>query len=237
MGIVADNLSRIQNEIATACARAGRSTDEVRLMAVSKRQPPERLTEALATGIRLFGESRVQETVEKRALFPDDAEVHLIGHLQRNKSRDAARIYHAVDSIDAERTARALDDRLAEALAEAETPRRVMPILLEVNTSGEESKQGVTSYDELRRLVEAIIPLSHLEIRGLMTIGPISTDETRLRRAFADLREFRDRLKTTHPALELAELSMGMSNDFGYAILEGATTVRVGTAIFGERTR
>lgn len=237
MGIVADNLAQIQDEIATACTRAGRSIDAVRLMAVSKRQPVERLREAIATGIRLFGESRVQETAEKRSIFPADAEIHLIGHLQRNKSRDAARLYDAVDSIDAERTARALNDRLAEANEEGEHSLPVMPILLEVNTSGEESKQGVTTFDELEQLVDAILPLSRLTIRGLMTIGPISTDEKRLRRAFADLREYRDRLTTTHPELDLPELSMGMSNDFGYAILEGATTVRVGTSIFGERAQ
>jgi pyridoxal phosphate enzyme (YggS family) len=237
MGIVADNLAQIQDEIATACTRAGRSIDAVRLMAVSKRQPVERLREAIATGVRLFGESRVQETAEKRSIFPADAEIHLIGHLQRNKSRDAARLYDAVDSIDAERTARALNDRLAEANEEGERSLPVMPILLEVNTSGEESKQGVTTFDELEQVVDAILPLSRLTIRGLMTIGPISTDEKRLRRAFADLREYRDRLTATHPGLDLPELSMGMSNDFAYAILEGATTVRVGTAIFGERAQ
>jgi pyridoxal phosphate enzyme (YggS family) len=237
MGIVAENLARVQDEVARACARAGRSSGDVRLMAVSKRQPADRLAEALATGIRLFGESRVQETAEKRALFPDDAEVHLIGHLQRNKSRDAARLYHAVDSIAAERTARALNDRVREAQTDEETSPRVMPILLEVNTSGEESKQGVTSFDELRRLVDSVLPFSHLTIRGLMTIGPVSTDEARLRNAFAELRDYRDRLESLEPSLQLTELSMGMSNDFVYAILEGATTVRVGTAIFGERNR
>jgi pyridoxal phosphate enzyme (YggS family) len=179
-------------------------------------------------GLRLFGESRVQETAERRALFPDDAELHLIGHLQRNKARDAARLYAAVDSIDAERTARALNDRLQEA-------GRELPVLLEVNTSGEENKQGVRTYDELAQLVEAVLPLPAVAIRGLMTIGPISTDEVRLRSAFAALREFSVRLSTEFPDVTLSELSMGMSNDYHYAVMEGATTVRVGTALFGAR--
>ncbi len=197
-------------------------------MAVSKRQPAERIEEAVELGLRLFGESRVQETAERRALFPDDAELHLIGHLQRNKARDAARLYAAVDSIDAERTARALNDRLQEA-------ERNLPVLLEVNTSGEESKQGVRSYDELARLVEAVLPLPAVAIRGLMTIGPISTDEGRLRSAFATLREFSVKLSAEFPEATLSELSMGMSNDYHYAVMEGATTVRVGTALFGAR--
>ncbi len=228
MSHVAENLARITDRIQDACQKGGRAPDEVRLMAVSKRQPVERIREAVAAGLRLFGESRVQETEARRDLFPEDAEIHLIGHLQRNKARDAARLYHAVDSIDAERTARALHDRLAE-------QERRMPILLEVNTSGEESKQGVCTYDQLTALVSAVTPLTALTITGLMTIGPISTDEGELRRAFASLRKFSERLARDFPNLPLSELSMGMSNDYEYAILEGATTVRVGTALFGAR--
>ncbi|MFW5826968.1 MAG: YggS family pyridoxal phosphate-dependent enzyme [Alkalispirochaeta sp.] len=228
MGLVAAHLERISERIDEACSHVGRSSSEVRLMAVSKRQPAERIEEAVELGLRLFGESRVQETAERRALFPDDAELHLIGHLQRNKARDAARLYAAVDSIDAERTARALNDRLQEA-------ERNLPVLLEVNTSGEESKQGVRSYDELARLVEAVLPLPAVAIRGLMTIGPISTDEGRLRSAFATLREFSVKLSAEFPEATLSELSMGMSNDYHYAVMEGATTVRVGTALFGAR--
>ena len=230
MDTVADNLARIRERMDSACVRAGRSPDDVRLMAVSKRQSPERLAAAVACGLRLFGESRVQESVQKWDLFPPDATVHLIGHLQRNKARDAARMYHAVDSIDAERTAVALNDRLTEV-------DRRMPVLLEVNTSGEESKQGVDTFDDLRRLVDATRSLDRITVAGLMTIGPISSEEARLRGAFAQLRDFRDRLVATFPELDLAELSMGMSNDLEYAILEGATTVRVGTALFGVRDR
>ena len=198
-------------------------------MAVSKRQSDERVSEAVALGLRLFGESRVQETREKISLFPADAEIHLVGHLQRNKARDAASLYHAVDSIDATRTAAALDARLAE------TNRR-MSVLVEVNTSGEEQKHGVRTFEELVEVASSIVAAARLTMRGLMTIGPISRDELVLRRAFAMLRDYRDRLAPQMPDSELPELSMGMSNDLEEAILEGATTIRVGTALFGERT-
>ncbi len=229
MSSVAENLTRINERIATACAKAGRREETVRLMAVSKRQSDTRVSEALALGLRLFGESRVQETRDKTSLFPDDAEIHLVGHLQRNKAREAASLYHAVDSIDAERTVAALDARLAEV-------DRSMSVLVEVNTSGEEQKHGVRTYEELVDVAAAIVDAPRLELRGLMTIGPISRDERILRRAFAMLRDYRDRLATQLPAKDLPELSMGMSNDLEEAILEGATTVRVGTALFGERT-
>lgn len=197
-------------------------------MAVSKRQPDALLQEACSLGLRLFGESRVQETRERIARFPEDAEIHMIGHLQRNKARDAAGLYASVDSIDAARTARALQ-------AACEREQRGMPVLLEVNTSGEASKDGVTTLDELLELVETIRECPRLQLRGLMTIGPVSTDERRLRSAFAGLRSMREQVQREHTDLALPELSMGMSNDYEYAILEGATTVRVGTALFGAR--
>lgn len=228
MSDVSTNLTHIQERIEDACLRANRSPAEVRLMAVSKRQPASRIREAVSAGLRLFGESRVHETEARIDLFPGDAEIHLIGHLQRNKARGAARLYTAVDSIDAERTAIALDERLRE-------HARTLPILLEVNTSGEESKQGVHTYDQLKQLTDAVLSLQRLTVNGLMTIGPVSTNERELRRAFASLREFSQRLETEFPDLTLPELSMGMSNDYEYAILEGATTIRVGTALFGAR--
>ncbi|MFW5693879.1 MAG: YggS family pyridoxal phosphate-dependent enzyme [Alkalispirochaeta sp.] len=228
MASIAENLDHIVERIQQACLTVGRASSEVRLMAVSKRQPADRIQEAISRGLRLFGESRVQETAARYSLFPTDAEIHLIGHLQRNKARDAARLYSAVDSIDAERTARALNERLQE-------QQRQLPVLLEVNTSGETSKHGVHTYEQLVQLVEAVLPLSALTIRGLMTIGPISSDERELRGAFASLREFSTRLNTQFPELTAPELSMGMSNDYHYAVMEGATTVRVGTALFGAR--
>lgn len=222
-----ENLEIITQRISEGCERAGRPVDEVRLMAVSKRQPVERLAEAAELGLRLFGENRVQETAEKRHLFPADAEVHLIGHLQRNKARDAAQLYHAVQSLDSERIVVELEKRLAVA-------DRTIPVLIEVNTSGEESKQGVESWDELRRLADVVNTAAHMTLQGLMTIGPISSHEGTLRSAFATLRSWRDRLQA-ETGMVLPELSMGMSNDLEFAVLEGSTMVRVGTALFGER--
>jgi pyridoxal phosphate enzyme (YggS family) len=222
MDTVAQRLESLQDRINDACYRVGRPIESVQLMAVSKRQPEERILEAIHAGLRLFGESRVQETRAKQDLFPSDADIHLIGHLQRNKAREAAQLYQAVDSIDALRTAKALDRWAKERSTGPQT------ILLEVNTSGEESKQGVWGFDALQELYEAVHNLEHLHVAGLMTIGPISRDEAVLRRAFAELRSYAERL-------DLRELSMGMSNDFEYAILEGATTVRLGTALFGAR--
>lgn len=229
MGIVAENLQEIEDRIQRSCSRAGRDRDSVRLMAVSKLQPEDRIREALDLGLRLFGESRVQETMSRIALFPADTEVHLVGHLQRNKTRDAAGFYHAVQSLDAKRTVEALESRLLQ------TERRMIA-LVEVNTSGEESKQGVTGYAELLEVARAVLAADHLDLTGLMTIGPISTSESELRTAFASLRDYRDRLERDL-GMGLPELSMGMSNDLEEAILEGATMIRVGSALFGERHR
>ncbi|TVR68087.1 MAG: YggS family pyridoxal phosphate-dependent enzyme [Spirochaetaceae bacterium] len=229
MGVIAENLREIEEKIYLSCGRAGRDREAVRLMAVSKLQPEESIREALDLGLRLFGESRVQETMSRTSLFPEDAEVHLIGHLQRNKARDAASFYHAIQSIDAVRTVEALEMRLDQA-------GRTITAMVEVNTSGEESKQGVTTYEDLLEVARSVQEAKHMRLTGLMTIGPISTNEKILRTAFASLRDFRDRLERDLGA-PLPELSMGMSNDLEEAILEGATMVRIGSSLFGERRR
>ncbi len=196
-------------------------------MAVSKLQPLDRVQEAIDFGLRLFGESRVQETAERRDIFPADAEVHLIGHLQRNKAKDAARLYSAIQSIDAVRTVRAIESHLT-----AESP--VMDLLVEVNTSGEENKYGVHGFDALREVTEVIETSPRFRLQGLMTIGPLTGDEAAVRHAFAHLRELRDRLEreTGH---SYPELSMGMSGDLEAAVREGSTLLRIGTAVFGQR--
>lgn len=227
MNTVAENLQIIEERILRACSRAGRERSTVRLMAVSKLQPPERIMDAIGLGLRLFGESRVQETLERGDLFPADAEVHLIGHLQRNKARDAARLYGAVQSLDAVRTVEALEKRLA-------LEDRTISAMVEVNTSGEESKQGVTDYAGLLEVVRAIEDAPHLELNGLMTIGPISTVESTLRSAFSLLRTMRDRVQE-ELGRDLPELSMGMSNDLEEAVMEGSTMIRIGSALFGDR--
>lgn len=227
MASIRDNVLRIEERIARACDTAGRKRDSLRLMAVSKLQPIERIQEAIEYGLRLFGESRVQETKSRRDLFPKDAEVHLIGHLQRNKAKDAAGLYHTIQSIDAERTLNAL----ATQIPDSAPP---IGIMIEVNTSGEENKHGVESYAALRALASIVHADSRFSLVGLMTIGPLSGDDREVRTAFADLREQRDRL-ISDMGIALPELSMGMSGDLEAAILEGSTMVRIGTAIFGQR--
>ncbi|MFP4153302.1 MAG: YggS family pyridoxal phosphate-dependent enzyme [Alkalispirochaeta sp.] len=227
MGSIRENIARIEERIRRACDAAGRAREGVRLMAVSKLQPEERIREAIGLGLRLFGESRVQETKSRRSLFPEDAEVHLIGHMQRNKAKDAVQLYTAIQSIDAIRTV----DALVNARDETTPP---IDLCIEVNTSGEESKYGVHGYDELRLLAEKIEETPGFALRGLMTIGPLTGDEPAIRHAFATLREMRDRL-AGETGGTFPELSMGMSGDLEAAIIEGSTMVRVGTAIFGPR--
>lgn len=199
-------------------------------MAVGKRQPDERIVEALSLGLRLFGESLVQETRNRIEIFPPDAQVHLIGHLQRNKAKDAARVYHAIQSIDSERTIEAIAPHLGAL-------DRAIDVYIEVNSSGEQSKYGVADFDSILRLVDAIAEEPRLSLRGLMTIGPLTDSEPDIRRAFATVRGYRDRLCDRIHELGELELSMGMSDDLEQAVQEGTTMVRIGTAIFGPRTR
>jgi PLP dependent protein len=216
---VRDNLARVKQEVAAACRAAGRDPGEVLLIAVSKLQPNERLLEAAAAGQRDFGENYVQELVAKRALLPS-ARWHAIGHVQRNKAKGAAEadVIHTVDSI-----------RLAAALDKAATKR--IEVLIEIHLGGEETKSGTTEA-ELPALLESLRGSTHLTVVGLMCIPPPEDS----RRWFADLRELRDRA-AARSGLPLPHLSMGMSADYPEAILEGATMVRVGTAIFGQRGR
>lgn len=228
MSSVRDNIIQIEERIHNACIRAGRDRNSLRLMAVSKLQPLEKITEALEYGCRLFGESRVQETKSRRDLFPADAEVHLIGHLQRNKAKDAADLYDAVQSLDAIRTVDALERHLADR-------KEPLAVLIEMNTSGEASKDGVRSFDEVTALAERIEKSDRFHLEGLMTIGPFGAESDRIRRAFALLRESRDRLEAVM-GKQYPELSMGMTDDMDEAVLEGSTMLRIGTAIFGRRS-
>lgn len=218
---VAGNLARVSERIREACERAGRAAGEVRLVAVSKKQPDERLLAAYQAGHRDFGENYVQELVRKKALLPDDARWHGIGHIQRNKAKGAASA-DLIHTLDSERLARALDKVVVGA-------GTVLPVLIEVNTAEEGSKTGVPP-DGVEPLLAAVASLEHLEVRGLMCIPPIGDG----RRHFAALPSLRDRVAAA-AGVSLPELSMGMSADFEEAIAEGATIVRVGTAIFGER--
>lgn len=221
---IKENLEEIETRIASACEKAGRSRDEVRLVAVSKRKPAEAVIEAAAAGQILFGENRVQEAQSKIPLCPPNLHWHLIGHLQSNKARQAAGLFRMIHSVDSEKLLRALDEHAA-------TP---LPVLIQVNVSGEGSKSGCAP-EEAAALIEAANTCSQVEVHGLMTIPPFTPDPEKARKVFSTLRKLRDELQES-TGTPLPELSMGMSNDFEIAISEGATYIRVGTDIFGGRS-
>jgi hypothetical protein len=230
---IADNLARVRERIATAAGCVGRSAAEITLMAVSKTFPAERILEAYTAGVRVFGENRVQEFAGKAPMLHglEGAEFHLIGHLQSNKAAKAVELFNAVDSVDSARLARKLNE------AAGRLGRR-LPVLIEVNLAGEEQKSGVAdgSYG-LKELLDVAPSLEHLEFRGLMAIPPYSEDPETARPFFRKLREMCNELTARNlPGISFEVLSMGMSHDFEVALAEGATCVRIGTAIFGDRT-
>jgi pyridoxal phosphate enzyme (YggS family) len=224
---ISDNLSRLHEQISAACHCAGRSDGDVALMAVSKVHPVEVILEAYAAGQRLFGENRVQEFQEKAQHLGGllDAAFHLIGPLQSNKTSRAAELFQAVDAVDSLKIAQRLNSA-AEALG------KKLPVLIEVKLSHEESKHGLAP-NELPALLDATDGLAAIQVVGLMTVPPWSVDAELARPYFQELRRLRDVSQKVHP--EVAQLSMGMSNDFAVAIEEGSTCVRIGTAVFGKR--
>ena len=225
---IADNLRRIQERIAAAAVRPGRKVDEITLIGVSKTHPAGDVQQAFDAGLRHFGENRVQEWEGKREVVKDlSATWHLIGHLQSNKAAKAARLFHCVDSVDDLALAQRLDRARGEL---PDVPR--LRVLIEVHM-GEESKSG-TSEAELPKLAAQILQLSHLDFAGLMAIPPFLDDPQAVRPYFSRLRALRDSLER-EIGRKLPVLSMGMSHDFEAAIAEGATEVRVGTALFGTR--
>jgi pyridoxal phosphate enzyme (YggS family) len=226
MDNIATNLAEIRDQIASAARRAGRDPSSVRLVAVSKTHPAEAVAAAVGAAQRVFGESRVQEAREKIPGCPPGLEWHFIGHLQKNKVRQALPLFSFFHSVDSTVLAEAIN-RIA-----GETGKPVEG-LLEVNVSGEHTKYGFTP-DELRAAFPALTKLPHLRIRGLMTMAPYSDNPEDARPVFRALRELRDELQSAH-GYPLPELSMGMSGDFEPAIEEGATLVRVGSSIFGAR--
>ena len=228
MSELQENLTRIRSRIDQACERSGRQPDSVRLMAVSKNQSPELVAQAASAGLTLFGENRIQEAKVKIPLCPGQLEWHFIGHLQSNKSRDAVSLFHVVQGVDSLALAEELQK---QAIKQA----RSLPILLEVNVAGESSKFGWNPDRLLTELLQ-LNALNRLEVHGLMTIAPYAVDPEQVRPIFRRLRELRDRC-TDLLGAPLPVLSMGMSGDLEVAIEEGATLVRVGTALFGERPR
>ena len=231
---IAENMARVQERIAAAAMRARRNPDEITLMAVGKTFPPEKIREAYVAGLRVFGENRVQEFAEKAGALRDLAEAdwHLIGHLQTNKATKAAELFSAVDSADSPRLAEKLN-------VAAEKAGKMLPVLIEINVGGEEAKSGLAPQaGELEQILRGAPGWKNLTIRGLMTVPPYTENPEDARPFFRQLREIRDRIAARHlPAVSMDVLSMGMSHDFEVAIEEGSTCVRVGTAIFGERTR
>ena len=226
---IRENLLRIQERIAAAAARASRRPEDITLMGVSKSHPAIAIQEAYQAGIRHFGENRVQEWEVKRVGTNNLAATwHLIGHLQSNKAAKAAKLFHCVDSVDALALAQKLDRARAEANASGK-----LRVLLEVRVEREETKSGV-EIEALPEVAEEVATLPHLDLAGLMCIPPYLLEAERVRPYFRRLRELRDDLQA-RLGLPLAVLSMGMSHDFEAAIEEGATEVRVGTALFGTR--
>lgn len=229
MTTLKERLAIVEGRIAAACQRAGRGRDSVRLMAVSKTHPAEAICEAVDAGLTLFGENRVQEFELKRAGLPDRLEVHLIGHLQSNKTAKAAAIFSGIDTVDSLRLMERLNDAVGQ-------QNRRLPALLEIKLSDEAAKTGLDPKGrDLSETMERAAGLSNVEVRGLMTVAPLDENPETARACFRRLGELREELARRYQWVSLDELSMGMSGDFEIAIEEGATVVRIGTAIFGAR--
>ena len=224
---IAENLERVRSQMADAARKSGRSLDEIELVAISKTHEAEKVRAAIEAGQELFGESRVQEARAKIPLLPSAARWHFVGRLQKNKIRHALPLFELFHSVDSIGLAREMN-RIAE--EEGLHPR----VLLEVNVAGEGSKIGFAP-ESLRAEMEALLALPRLTIEGLMTIPPLAPEAEASRKYFSALRVLRDQFATQFQ-VGLPRLSMGMSGDFAVAIEEGATLVRVGTAIFGKRT-
>jgi hypothetical protein len=231
---IAANVSLIQERIAAAARRSGRDPGGIALMAVSKTQSPERIREAYAAGLKVFGENRIQEFADKVGAIQDlhAAEWHMIGHLQTNKAAKAVELFRAVDSVDSLKLAEKLD-------AVARTLSRKLDVLIEINIGGETAKSGLPpNSPALEDLLMAAPRLEALVFRGLMTVPPFTDDPEGARPYFSKLRQLHDTVAARKlPSVRMDQLSMGMSHDFEVAIEEGSTCVRIGTAIFGERTR
>jgi len=224
-----DAFLKLKEQVETACDLSGRPVGSVMVLPVTKTIPVVTIREAHQDGFRNFGESRVQELFEKKSQLPADIHWHFIGHLQTNKVKKLmgeVALIHSLDSL-----------RLAACISsEAQKKNWEAPVLLEVNTSGESSKSGFEP-GELERVLDNLQKLPRIRFKGLMTIGPLTEDRSARRRAFADLRKLKERLVNRFQKNIFTELSMGMSQDFADAIEEGATIIRIGTLLFGERTK
>lgn len=225
---VAANYQNIRARIGEAAARVGRDPNSVKLLAAAKSQSVEAISAAIAGGVALIGENYVQEAQEKKTRLSEPAEWHMIGHLQRNKAKLAVQLFDLIESLDGIALARELDK-------EGRSRGKKVRVFVEVNVAGEESKSGIAK-SAVASLMESAAGLSHLRIEGLMTVPPFRENLEDVRSYFRELRELKDQLNALGlPNVELKELSMGMTHDYTVAIEEGATIVRVGTALFGPR--
>jgi hypothetical protein len=231
---VSKNIARIQESIRAAAHRSGRKAEEITLMAVSKTFPARQISEAYQAGLRVFGESKVQEFSGKAETLRElvNAEWHMIGHLQTNKAGKAVELFSAVDSLDSLRLAEKLNSA-------AKQLGKKLAVLIEINVGGEAAKSGIApDSPELEEILQSAHKLDHLGFGGLMTVPPFGENAEEARSYFRQLRELRDRIAARRiPVVNMDTLSMGMSHDFEVAIEEGSTCVRVGTAIFGERPK
>ena len=227
MSSIAENLERVREQIANAATNSGRSANDVELVAITKTHPAEKVREAVEAGQTLFGESRVQEARAKIPELSSNIRWHFVGHLQKNKVRQALPLFEVIHSVDSLALAQDVN-RIAD--EEGLYPR----VLLEVNVAGEGSKFGFAP-DDLRKQMESLLTLARLSIEGLMCIPPLAVESEDSRKFFVEVRELRDSLEKEFN-MKLPQLSMGMTQDFPIGIDEGATLVRVGTAIFGERS-
>jgi PLP dependent protein len=228
MSSIAENLERVREQISQAAVKAGRDVKDVELVAIAKTHPAEKVREAVEGGQTLFGESRVQEARAKITELSSNIRWHFVGHLQKNKVRQALPLFEMIHGVDSFALAQDIN-RIAE--EEGLYPR----VLLEVNVAGEGSKFGFAP-DDLREQMEALLALPRLSIDGLMCIPPLAVESEESRKFFVQVRELRDSLEKEFN-MKLPQLSMGMTQDFPIGIQEGATLVRVGTAIFGERPK
>jgi PLP dependent protein len=227
--MIFENLRSIQERIAQAADKVGRNPQEVRIVAAAKGQGAEKIREAIAAGIRIIGHNYLQEAAEGMdAAAVPEVSFHMIGHLQRNKSNKAVDLFHVIETVD--------DDRLASTLnRRAEAEGKTLGVMIQVSLAGELQKSGIDE-DGARRLAEFIRTLTSIRLMGLMTMPPFFDDPDRARPYFSRLRELRDRLKSSGVLTEeMNELSMGMTGDYEVAVEEGATLVRIGTALFGPR--
>ncbi len=228
---IAENLRIIRERISRAAETAGRPAGGITIIAISKTFPPESISEAIGAGQRIFGENRVQEAESKLGFFEatPGIEWHLVGHLQSNKAKSAAELFHVVHSLDSVRLAARLNDACIAL-------KKTLPVLIQVDLGKEETKHGI-SKEDVPDLIVAVSAMSGLRLNGLMTLPPYFEDPELARPFFCELRTLRDDLEREQPGcLGQEHLSMGMSHDYEVAIQEGATMVRIGTAIFGQRS-